>query len=159
MSVIVKDGNLFWGSVGDSRIYLIRDAQILSLTREHNYRLRLSEALKGGRITREQYAKEEKTRQAEALISYIGMGGPALVDTNASPAALRPGDILLLCSDGLYKSLEDSQIWAMVRDNDLDMQIAADRLVDMAISYRGGPHDNTSVLLIRYEEGTKGDAE
>ena len=62
------------------------------------------------------------------------------------------GDIVLLCSDGLFKSLSDSQIKALVRDNDMDLDIAADRLCQMAFSRRRGGQDNTSVLLLQYRK-------
>ncbi len=152
--VTVVQGNvLYWMSVGDSKIYLIRGDQMQAVTREHNYRLTLTEALKAGKITREHFMKEEKTPRAEALTSYIGMGGLELIDVNQTPFTLQPGDMVLMCSDGLYKSLDESQIFAMIRDNDFDLTIAAERLIDMAVTYRLGSHDNTTAVLMRYNGG------
>lgn len=150
VAVVVQEERLHWLSIGDSKIYIIRNEEMSQVNREHNYRLTLSEALKSGTISQERYDVEEKKRQAEALISYLGIGSLSLMDINRVPFEMREGDVILLCSDGLYKSLNDSQIKALVRDNDIDMNIAADRLCSMALRFGRGAQDNTSVLLIRY---------
>lgn len=155
VSAVIQGNLLHWLSVGDSRIYLLRGERMQAVTRDHNYRTVLNEALRAGRITRQEYEREEKTPKAEALVSFLGMRGLKMADVGTLPTALMPGDIVLLCSDGLYKSLDESQILAMIRDNDVDMQIAADRLVDMALAFRQGGHDNTSVVLVKYE-GSQG---
>ncbi len=152
-AVHLKGGEMTGISVGDSRIYLIRDRNIITLNREHNYRLMLKEKLAAGQITREFYETEEKKPQAEALTSFIGMGGLRIVDVIGSPMVLERGDIVVLCSDGLYKSLSDSQILAMVRDNDLDMGIAARRTTAMALRYGVNWQDNTTVILLKYTGG------
>ena len=157
--VYCRKNELHWASVGDSRIYLIRGGQIVSLTRDHNYRLMLKEQRASGQITQAFYESEEKTPQAEALTSFLGMNGIRILDINADqngrmqqPRMLQPGDIVMLCSDGVYKSLSDSQIHGMVRDNDLDLEIAADRLTAMALRYGARGQDNTTVILLRYRE-------
>lgn len=150
VAAAVLDGKLYWLSVGDSRIYIIRNDEMSQVNREHNYRLRLKESLKNGMITQEQYQAEEKQNQAEALISYLGIECLSLMDINKIPFELEDGDMILLCSDGLYKSLDDSRIKALAKDNDIDMDIAADRLCSMALRYGRGGLDNTSVLLLQY---------
>ncbi len=152
VAVVAREEQLYWLSVGDSRIYIIRDQEMSQVNREHNYRLTLQESLKSGLITREQYEEEEKKSQADALISYLGISRLNLMDINRAPLKMMDGDIVLLCSDGLFKTLNDSQIMALVRDNDIDMDIAADRLCQMALSRRRGGQDNTSVLLLQYHK-------
>lgn len=78
------------------------------------------------------------------------MNGLRIVDVKSTPAELQPGDIIMLCSDGVYKSLNSSQVHAMVRDNDLDMTIAADRTTAMALRYGVRGQDNTTVILLKY---------
>lgn len=146
----VRQGKLYWLSIGDSKIYIIRNEEMSQVTREHNYRLTLMQSLKDGLISREQYQAEEKKNQAEALISYLGISRLNLMDINTSPFELKEGDVVLLCSDGLFKSLNDSQIKALVRDNDMDMNIAADRLCSMALRCTKRGQDNTSVLVMQY---------
>ncbi|MCI9592558.1 MAG: serine/threonine-protein phosphatase [Lachnospiraceae bacterium] len=150
VAVYCHKNQMYWASVGDSRIYLIRDGKITSENREHNYRLLLQEQLAAGKITREFYEKEEKTPQAEALISFLGMNGLRVVDVTKMPVMLQSGDMVMLCSDGVYKSLNDSQVCAMAMDNDLDMYIAADRTTAMALRYGRRGQDNTTVILMKY---------
>lgn len=147
VAVVVKGEKLTWLSVGDSRIYFIRGRQITPLTRDHNYRMTLTWQLQNGEISKEWFESEANSRQAEALTSYLGMNGLELSDVKG-PMKLESGDIILLCSDGVYKSLEDGQIHAMVRDNDISMELAANRLVDMALFMAKGGQDNTTAVLI-----------
>lgn len=151
VSVYCKGNQMYWVSVGDSKIYLIRGNEIVSVNREHNYRLQLQMQLEAGLIDPEFYRKEEKTPKAEALISFIGMDHVKYIDVNPNPIELQPGDILVICSDGIYKSLNESQVCAMVRDNDLDMNIAADRLTGMAQRYGVRGQDNTTAILLKYQ--------
>ena len=152
VTVVADGGKLYWLSIGDSRIYIIRGEEMSQVNREHNYRLTLQESLRSGRITQEQYEAEEKRGRADALISYLGISQLNLMDINRAPLEMMDGDMVLLCSDGLFKSLNDSQIKALVKDNDIDMDIAADRLCQMALSKRRGGQDNTSVLLLQYHK-------
>lgn len=149
-AVVIRNAQLYWFSVGDSKIYIIRNEEMSQVNREHNYRLTLQQSLKSGRISERQYHAEEMKDQAEALISYLGISRLSLMDINAAPFELKAGDIVLLCSDGLYKSLNDSQIKALVRDNDIDMNIVSERLCSMALRCAKRGQDNTSVLAIQY---------
>lgn len=72
------------------------------------------------------------------------------IDVNPNPIELQQGDIIVICSDGIYKSLNESQVCAMVRDNDLDMNIAADRLTGMAQRYGVRGQDNTTAIMLEY---------
>lgn len=141
---------MYWVSVGDSRIWLVRDGRIHQVNRDHNYRLSLEYKLQNGEIDRSEFERESRTSQAEALISYIGIENLRLIDVNRAPIRLEAGDIVILSSDGVYKSLDDVQVCAMVCDNDIDMNIAAARLNVMALRYGVRGQDNTTSVLIRY---------
>lgn len=152
VAVYCRDNQMYWISVGDSMIYRIRGNSIEPVNIVHNYRTMLQEQLAEGSITEAFYEREEKTPQAEALTSYLGMNHLYRVETGKAPFLLEPGDIILLCSDGVYKSMDQYQILGMVRDNDLDMKIAADRTTAMALEYGGKRQDNTTVILMKYGE-------
>lgn len=152
LAAMIDQGILRALSVGDSKIYLIRGMEMKQITEEHNYRLELTEAFRSGRLSQAAYEAECNTRQAEALISFIGMNGIARMDRKEIP--LMDGDIVLLCSDGLYKCMSDQQIFAMVRDNDIDMEIAADRLLRMSRRCAERGQDNTTVILMEYRQRT-----
>lgn len=145
-----EDGLVWWISVGDSRIYLYRGGELTQLTRDHNYRNFLEDSLEKGEITRDYFDREIQGRMAEALTSYIGRGQVEQIDRNLQPLRLQEGDQLLLCSDGLYKSLNQRQIEAMLTDNQIDVRVSAKRLVNMALAKAVKKQDNTTVILIQY---------
>lgn len=145
---IVLDNALYWLSVGDSKIYILRGNEIMAVNREHNYRLTLDSKLQQGKLTQEEYKAEEY--KADALISYLGIGNVSLMDVNQQPFLLEDGDIVLLSSDGLYKSLAEEQILKIVRENGQNMQSAAEALTSAALGDKKKGQDNTSVVIMRY---------
>ncbi len=147
-AVHIQDGQMNWISVGDSKIYVLRSGELHCIVREHNYRLLLNEMLSDGKLTKEQYHAQEA--QAEALISYLGLGELVLMDTNEKPLQLLAGDMILLCSDGLYKSLSEDKIKAVIADNDFDLERAARELTAAALHTASHAQDNTTVILLHY---------
>ena len=148
--VVSKDGTTDWMSVGDSRIYLLRGDSLKQLTRDQNYRCLLEDSLRKGEITQEHYDQEIQGKMAEALTSYLGMGNIKKIGRSRQGIALKPGDQILLCSDGLYKSLSSDQIKAMLIDNQIDARVSVRRLADMALAKAVKKQDNTTVVLIQY---------
>ncbi len=149
VSVIVINSHLYWASVGDSRIYILRGDEMLQVTRDHNYMFTLAEKVKRGEITEEAALSNP---QREALISYMGMGGIDLIDINKNPFKLVDEDIVLLSSDGLFKTLSDEEILGIIRLYENDLNKAAEALVDSAIGKGREHQDNTSVILIKYHK-------
>lgn len=148
VAVVIKENRMQWGSVGDSSIYMMRGEQFELLTRMHNYNLRLDEMVRNGEID-----EQERSRQSvrgEALISYLGIGGLPLIDTTKLPITLQEEDIILLCSDGLYKSLDIEQIRVIIEESGGNMDIAAERLCREAYRLAIRKQDNTTVIAIRY---------
>ncbi len=151
-SVVIADNHLYWAGVGDSRIYILRGQEMLCITKDHNYMMILKELAERGEITQEQADTNPKK---EALISYIGMGGVRLIDMNAEPFVLKDGDHIILCSDGLYRSVEESEIKQVVLKYMNETQVAAEQLVELAMSKGNIHQDNTSVIVIGYQDTGK----
>lgn len=135
----IVDHQLYFAHVGDSRLYLIRGGAVSRLTRDHSYVGRLVES----GIVRSEDA--ESHPQRHILTAALGSGLDVTPHVPESPIPLLEGDLLLLCSDGL---------WSLVNDHDLGLVAqtnppaeACRRLVQMAIE-RGGP-DNITVQLLR----------
>ncbi len=149
VSCIVEDNRLYWASVGDSRIYIIRRRQMQQVTRDHNYWLKLQEKVAAGEITPEE---ARASRNKEALISYLGMGNVSLMDINTQPFELQYGDMVMLCSDGITKTLPDAQIKEIILADAVQPERKAEALVDAATHANSHSQDNTSVVLIHYEE-------
>lgn len=145
--VIIIDNKLYWASVGDSRIYLIRGTEIAQITVDHNYRMLLDRKVKTGAISEEEAQSHPKR---EALISYIGMCGVRYIDMNPNHFQLMDGDHILLCSDGLYRSLDETEIKTAIDESHGNMDDAAKTLISMATDKQKRDQDNTTVVVIKY---------
>lgn len=143
---------LFTASVGDSRIYLLRNTGLMQLTVDHTW---VQEAVEKG-ILDPQEARDHPN--VHVLRRYLGSLKTPQADIRMRLAAdesdtqsrsnqglrLLPGDLLLLCTDGLTDMVEDANIERTVRG--LDLQLAAQSLVDLACA-RGGKDNITVVML------------
>ncbi len=147
VAAIVEDNRLYWASVGDSRIYILRGNVMKQITRDHNYELRLQEMVNRGQMSQEE---AQAQRQKEALISFLGIGNVRLMDVSEQPFELQFGDVVLLCSDGVTKTLEDYQIRDILVNDAKSMEEKAKILVDAAIRYNTHSQDNTSVAILQY---------
>ena len=118
VAAIAEENKLYWASVGDSRIYIIREnnnqTEMRQITRDHNYWLRLQEMVAQGKMTQEEAMGK---RQKEALISFLGIGNVSLMDISTEPIPMQYGDIVMLCSDGITKTLPDHQIKSIILDD------------------------------------------
>lgn len=148
VAVSVKNGNVQWVSVGDSKIYILRDNQLYSMAREHNYLTLLNQRLQEGSISEEEYASE--VGRGAALISYLGMGNISLMDAYPNPLELMDGDIILLCSDGLYKALTEQQITEIIHNYSGNLDAAVTALQEQAALAAGRTQDNTSIVMLSY---------
>lgn len=134
---ILIDNKLYIGHVGDSRLYLIRDSHIKQITSDHS----LVEALvKEGSISKE----DAKNHPSKNIITrVIGTNENANADTIA--VDINPGDVFLMCTDGLTNKLEDYEIDNIIVEFE-NLNDACTKLVELA-NNRGG-EDNVTVILI-----------
>lgn len=150
VSAVVRENRLYWMSVGDSRLYILRDKRLKCLTKDHNYKIMLQEKLNEGKVDMDFYNSE--IGRGEALTSYLGMGNISLIDKNESPFMLKRDDILLLCSDGLYKTLTEEQIEVVISESGGSISLAGDRLLKTAGRWGRKGQDNTTVILLKVNE-------
>jgi serine/threonine protein phosphatase PrpC len=127
--------------VGDSRCYLIRNAEAVQITRDHTV---ANEQIRMGLVS-EQEADEASTRH----ILSRSLGSELFANVETNDHQVFPGDVLLLCSDGLHGLVDASEMGDLC-GHGLDLQTAAEKLVSLANS-RGG-NDNISVLLVRIRD-------
>lgn len=145
VSVIIKNQELYWLSVGDSRIYLIRNKTVLQLNREHIYQVDLDEKASLGEIS---YDEAKNDPQRSALTSYIGMGTIEKIDRNIRPLMLAPQDRLLLMSDGIFGALSDEEILSAM--NMQPMESAA-RIEQMILEKNLLNQDNFTGVIIEID--------
>jgi PPM family protein phosphatase len=130
------------GHVGDSRAYRLRDGRLEQLTEDHSL---VADLVRSGRLTQE----EADTHPQRSVITRA-LGTDPEVDVDSFDVAVEPGDVFLLCSDGLTTMVDDDEIVRIVTEAK-DLDDAAKRLVKAA-NRRGG-EDNVTVVLFVVESG------
>ncbi len=150
VAVAIDGDRLHWLSVGDSRIYIIRDERIMVVNEEHNYETKLNKLLMAGQIDMEIYSSE--IRRGAALTSFIGIGNISLMDINNEPYILEDGDMILLASDGLYRKVSEDIILDILDNSGADLKLAATRLTSKATELSVKSQDNTTIALVLYKK-------
>ena len=145
-TVFLRNGELFWCGIGDSHIYLYRDGKLEQLNIDHNFGVQLDQMALEGSITQDEALHHP---QRAALTSYLGIQELTLISGNRTPLPLRKGDVLIQCTDGLYRCLSDDVMCKILSETE-KLKQASEQMVRMALAVPGG-HDNTSVLLTRYK--------
>ncbi len=140
LAVALVIGNTAYiANVGDSRVYLYRESEGLEqITRDHSSVARLVEA---GAITPDEVYSHPKRNE---IYRSLGHQSTVKVDTFCVP--LQVGDLLLLCSDGLWEMVRDSTIESIMESTLPDVSQACDELRQTALE--GGGKDNISVIAV-----------
>lgn len=142
IAAVVFRGHLFWAHAGDSRLYLWRSGCLTQISRDHN----LFQRLVGQGVAEDLAALEP---QAEALTSFLGARTIPFLEVCPAPVELEPGDRIMLCTDGLYRGLEDREIARMLS---CGPQQSAQGLVDEVLARKLPRQDNVTVLVLSIEE-------
>jgi len=149
VAAMILGKRLHWVGVGDSRIYVMRGDEIVQVTQDHNFMLKLRKSVEEGLITQEE---ADAHPQRGALISFVGSGNIQYINTNKAGLDLMHGDIVLMCSDGLTKSLSDEKIKSIIQIWYGDMKETANQLTMQSFDSSDGAKDNTTVVLMQYLE-------
>jgi len=128
--------------VGDSRCYLLRDNDLIRLTRDHSL---VGELVARGKLTEEQ---AESHPQRSVITRALGPEPNVEVDVKAFPA--RAGDVFLLCSDGLTSMVPEPQLKALLVARERPLEQTGRTLI--AAANEAGGRDNITVILFRLEE-------
>ena len=143
VAAVLVDGEVAnLGHVGDSRIYLLRAAQISQLTTDHSW---VNEQIVTGVISADQ-ARSHPLRN----VVTRALGGKIDLQVDMQVHKIEPGDVLLLCSDGLTTMMSDEEIAKVVADAAGDVEKSARALI-AAANAKGG-EDNITVVILRFEE-------
>ena len=147
VSALITGNALRWISVGDSRVYLYRDGQLSQLSRDHDLLQDWMPDILEGKRSMAEALRDPNGRK---LTSFIGMGELRHVDYNRTPIPLLPGDRVLLMSDGVYGTVSDAEMAAILRDCG-SVQLAAShigqRIMGAALPYQ----DNYTLIVLGYD--------
>ncbi len=142
VAAAICDDQLYWISAGDSRIYLLRDRKLKQLTTDHIYANHLEKDVAKGKIT----SKEAKKHpERDYLTSYLGLSELKEVSQPDNPLIIKPGDDILLCSDGLTNTLTEAQIVSIMLNGCGDK---AEELVKEVLGTNKVHQDNVTVVVI-----------
>jgi PPM family protein phosphatase len=139
---LVGDGMVAFGHVGDSRAYLIRDGKLGQLTEDHSL---VAELVRSGKLSPE----EAETHPQRSVITRA-LGTDPDVDVDTFSIETEPGDLFMLCSDGLTSMVEDDVILQTIEKNRDNLQATAKALIRAA--NKGGGEDNITVVFFEIGE-------
>jgi serine/threonine protein phosphatase PrpC len=144
VACLVQNNIAYWIHAGDSRLYLIRNGKIISRTRDHSI---VQHLVDEGKL-----APEQAENHPDRNRIYSCLGGPLLPEIDFShKTPLMAGDLLILCTDGVWGVLPDDNIMAQAL-NVADVLTSAPRFLDRVESIGGAHGDNLSMLAIRWDE-------
>jgi protein phosphatase len=133
---LVEGSTVTIGHVGDSRAYLLREGELKQVTNDHSL---VAELMRSGKLTAEE---AEHHPQRSVITRALGTDPDVDVDTYVVDA--EPGDVFVLCSDGLTSMVDNDAIQRAVQERRGDLDAAARALIDLA--NRGGGEDNITVV-------------
>ncbi len=141
VGIFAANDGVYVAHVGDSRVYRFRDGKLEPLTEDHSL---LNDYIKMKRLTAEEIANFP---HKNVIVRALGMKDTVKVDTRFEVPA--PGDVLLLCSDGLCGPVKDEQLASILAEHGAgDLKIAAAKLIEAA-NENGGP-DNITAVCVRW---------
>ena len=137
VACILQGEGATWVHCGDSRLYVVRDSELLTRTRDHSY-------------LEQQNAATARIQHINRNILFTCLGSPTKPAFDiAGPINLQVGDKLLLCSDGLWGTLSDEEIVNGLAAKVLS--VAVPELVEKALREAGEHSDNVTVLAVEWE--------
>ena len=138
VALVRRDDRVIIGHVGDSRSYVLRDGALVQLTDDHSW---VAEQVRMGLLT-----NEEAHKHPMRNIVTRAMGNRLELEVDVSERPIHPGDVFLLCSDGLNSMLGDEQISEILSRHQDDPVEACRALIDAANEHGGD--DNITVIVL-----------
>lgn len=143
---LVQQGAAFWAHIGDSRVYHLRQGKIVQRTRDHSH---VELLLREGKITEEELPTHPMRNFVECCLG----GDPAIPEMTVSGRnTLLPGDVLLLCTDGIWANLRDTDIAGFFREDNQELRAWLEALGRRAVQASAPFSDNSTAAVLRWHE-------
>ena len=142
VAALIHNRQLFFISVGDSRIYLMRNGGLIQLNREHVYGRELDDLVLNGMRTEQEAAID---KQRAALTSYLGKTGEVTVDRNINAIPLFNGDKIILMSDGVYGYISESELTELLLREPME---AAGAVQNALLEKQNPSQDNLTIIIL-----------
>jgi len=141
---LVQDGGAYWAHVGDSRIYQLRGGAIKSRTRDHSH---VELLLREGLIAESEMRNHPMRNFVECCLG----GDPAIPEMTISGRhVLQPGDVLLLCTDGIWANLRDGDIAGFFKEDNQELRAWLEALGRRAVQASAPFSDNSTAAVLRW---------
>jgi serine/threonine protein phosphatase PrpC len=147
VACILQGNTAYWAHCGDSRLYFVRGDKLIARTRDHSYS-ELQQSLSSVVPLNERYNRN-------VLFTCLGSPGKPVVDT-AGPLKLKEGDRVMLCSDGLWGTVEDEEITRHLSTRTISD--AVPELVEVALRNGGPKCDNVTIIAMEWESASNEEA-
>jgi serine/threonine protein phosphatase PrpC len=141
---LIQEGGAYWAHIGDSRIYQVRDRNVLSRSRDHSH---VEVLIQEGAITEEEAQNHPMRNFVECC---IGGDAPVPDMSITNMQALRPGDVLLACTDGLWSGLSDKDVAAIGAPGEDNLAGNLKALSIKALNVNSPYSDNTTGTALRW---------
>lgn len=141
---LVQESGSFWAHIGDSRIYQVRDGQVLTRSRDHSH---VEVLIQEGAISEEEAADHPMRNFVECC---IGGDAPVPDMSITTKKQLEPGDVLLACSDGLWSGLSDADMAEIGKPGDDNLVENLKALSIKALNANSPYSDNTTGTALRW---------
>ena len=145
VACLIQHNTAFWAHCGDSRLYWMRNGQILSRTRDHS---RIETLIAQGRAAPSERATHPDRNK---LFNCLGAPNMPIVEISRR-ASLQAGDVMLLCSDGLWGALPDHLLAQRLQTNTIVR--AVPELISTALGISGKNSDNVTALAMMWESSS-----
>ncbi|MDF2539168.1 MAG: hypothetical protein K0S76_2189 [Herbinix sp.] len=144
VAAIIVHNELYWASVGDSRLYLLRNEGLYQINEDHNLEnFVLHKELQGEMIS------EQLTG---SLSSYLGTEYLADIDFNRRAFYLQDNDCIILCTDGIYQAVTEDEIKELLHKQS---QSAADKITRLVTAKNYPKQDNATIMILNFKEEQK----
>jgi len=148
VACIMQGNSAYWAHCGDSRLYFVRGSKLVARTRDHSY------AELQNSLTHSSVVPMDDRYNRNVLFTCLGSPGKPVVDTSG-PLVLQKGDRIMLCSDGLWGTVEDDTITRHLTSHSIPD--AVPELVEEALRNGGAKCDNVTVIAMEWESATDED--
>lgn len=145
ISVVISNHRLHWGAVGDSLILLFREGEFLHINAKDTFESVLESRYLAGEIGREEVSGNPMKNQ---LTNYLGYAGFKSMEIG-EPIPLEPGDIVVLCSDGIYDALTEVEMEQILMKG-MPPQDTAEEMIACVERKSYKHQDNATVLILKH---------
>lgn len=149
ITACIQKNELYFCSIGDSSIFLYRKEKLKKINRQHNYKLYLDDLLMNKKISNFDY--QNNLDKKDVVISYIGKGDISLIDYNKKGFLLKPGDVIVICSDGIFNAIDENTLLEVIKKNPNPATVNAS-IMNLVKIKRNKKQDNSSIISI-YKRG------